>query len=185
MEIQERAKKYAEGKALESITEAIEKAYAKGFADGYQEGQNKKEPLIEDGVEYVDLGLPSGTKWSSGFIRNDNGLYKRYIYEEATMINIPTSEQFRELVAYCEWRNITDGSHLVSVKILGRNGNSITLQSEAYSLSVANLGDVPKFWVKSEGTFVPSTHRACCDCKGGYRSGTSFMGEKLPIMLVK
>ena len=77
MEIKEKAKSYAEGKALDSITAAIEHAYEEGYKDGYKDGVSNLEPLILQGnhedIEYVDLGLPSGTKWPSDYLRDKNG----------------------------------------------------------------------------------------------------------------
>ena len=69
MDINEKAKMYAEGKALDAITSAIEEAYANGYRDGYKDCFTKAdiEPpieIVEDGVEYIDLCLPSGKKWS-------------------------------------------------------------------------------------------------------------------------
>lgn len=185
MEIEERAKKYAEGKALEAITEAIERAYAKGFADGFEEGQNNKEPFIEDNVEYVDLGLPSGTKWSKEYIRGENNLFKRFTYDEAAMVNIPTSEQFQELVNCCNWKNIMDGNIVTSVKITGINGNYISLDQEFYSTYIGSNKEVPKFWIKTESNLSNGNFRLSLNLSSQHRVGYSFMGEKFPLMLVK
>lgn len=38
MNISEKSKEYAEGKALNAITTAIEEAYAEGYRTGYREG---------------------------------------------------------------------------------------------------------------------------------------------------
>ena len=56
-------------------------------------------------TEYVDLGLPSGTKWKTS---NETTGYARvfYSYDEAVSEfgnRLPTREQFEELRRYCSW----------------------------------------------------------------------------------
>ena len=70
--------------------------------------------------EYVDLGLPSGTLWKS---KNEKGMY--YTYDEAVSQfgdNLPSREQFEELIAFCTWE--WNGKGYV---VKGDNGNSIVL----------------------------------------------------------
>lgn len=69
MNIKEKSKLYAEEKALEAISTAIEQAYEAGYHDGLKHCENERLEVIKDGVEYVDLGLPSGTMWSSCCIK--------------------------------------------------------------------------------------------------------------------
>ena len=87
MNITEKSKEYAEGKAIDAISAAIEQAYADGYKDGYNEGLSSRDNFssneVEDGVEYADLGLPSGTKWAIDFLRDDKGKVKFLLYEEA------------------------------------------------------------------------------------------------------
>lgn len=70
--------------------------------------------------EYVDLGLPSGTKWKSsnekgGFITYDEAI-KKYGGK------LPTSEQWEELKGMCTWTWSSKG-----YKVTGPNGKFITL----------------------------------------------------------
>ena len=97
MDIKERAKQYAESKALEAITSAIEQAYADGYNDGLKHRENEELELIKEGVEYVDLGLPSGTLWSSTCIRDKSNIRRQLPYIEASKLSIPTKAQFLEL----------------------------------------------------------------------------------------
>ena len=75
-------------------------------------------------AEYLDMGLPSGTKWkSTNEMGNGTGLYG---YDEAVSLfgsNLPTLAQWQELSAYCtcEWQS--NGM----LKVTGNNGNSILL----------------------------------------------------------
>lgn len=66
---------------------------------------------------YVDLGLPSGTLWKD---ENEKGIV--YTYAEAMQEfgdNIPTNEQWKELMNVCQWSK--EG------KITGPSGESIVL----------------------------------------------------------
>ena len=87
MDIREKAKQYADGKALSAINAAIEEAYAEGYKAGYEDGYAKREEVnpivLNDGVEYVDLALPSGTKWSSCCLKRDDSSFKYFSNDEA------------------------------------------------------------------------------------------------------
>lgn len=75
---------------------------------------------------YVDLGLPSGTKWNAQNEPGDEeGFYK---YGEATDAfgdNVPTAEQWKELRGSAEW-TWTGGGYT----IVGPNGKSIFLPAQ-------------------------------------------------------
>lgn len=61
--------------------------------------QLKPQMLIHEG--YVDLGLPSGTLWKS-----KNEPFTDFTYTEAMDSfpgQIPTKEQWEELIKYCDW----------------------------------------------------------------------------------
>lgn len=74
--------------------------------------------------DYVDLGLPSGTLWSS---TNAGGNAAYYTYDEAINLfgdKLPTQQQYQELIALCKWKWQEDG-----YKVIGDNGNFIYLPS--------------------------------------------------------
>ena len=102
MDITEKAKSYAEGKALDAMTTAIEKAYASGYKDGYDDGYaNREKPESEvkyEDLKYVDLGLPSGTRWSDGYLKMTGGEVEVQMHFFAKHFNLPTKEQFQELI---------------------------------------------------------------------------------------
>ncbi len=80
---------------------------------------NIVQNLIEKMI-YVDLGLPSGTKWKS---LNEGGNNALYTYNEATSKfgnKLPTQEQYVELKNQCTWTYTGSG-----YKVVGPNGNSI------------------------------------------------------------
>ena len=79
--------------------------------------------------EYIDLGLPSGTKWKSTN-ENGNGI-GFYFFEEAVRIfgnQLPTKVQFEELKYYCTWT----WQNNESCKVTGTNGNFIILPAAGF-----------------------------------------------------
>lgn len=90
---------------------------------------------------WVDLDLPSGTKWKSV---NESGFYS---YEEAIENFgkfIPTKEQWLELRACCVWEWQEDG-----YRVTGNNGNSIFLPAEGlynYNRVIINRGMLGNYW---------------------------------------
>ena len=59
-----------------------------------------KEDVENDGVSYVDLGLPSGTLWKT---TNEDGFYNYDSAVETFGSKLPTSEQSDELRTHCQW----------------------------------------------------------------------------------
>lgn len=90
---------------------------------------------------YVNLGLPSGTLWKD---RNEAG---RYTYDEAVErfgLKLPSKDQFDELKDKCKW--IWIGK---SYKVIGPNGNSITLPAEGIKQcdgNIDNMGSNGNYW---------------------------------------
>lgn len=90
---------------------------------------------------WVDLDLPSGTKWKSV---NESGFYS---YESA--INnfgkyVPTKEQWQELRTFCVWTRQEDG-----YRVTGNNGNSIFLPAAGYrdcNDDVGTVGTYGYYW---------------------------------------
>lgn len=80
----------------------------------------------EGSLEYVDLGLPSGTLWKKS---NEGGDYALYTYNEARQFgnNLPTTQQLKELKSICTWSWTGNG-----YKVIGPNGNSIYLPAAGF-----------------------------------------------------
>lgn len=101
--------------------------------------------------EYVDLGLPSGTKWK---YRNEAGLYHIDVAMKKYADCLPTKEQFEEINSYCkvEWQG-------TGVIVTGPNGNRIFFpvnkierENSCYGeteLKLLNVGDY--FYYKPSG----------------------------------
>lgn len=97
--------------------------------------------LAMNAQSFVDLGLPSGTKWKT---QNQNGFYT---YDDAISKfgnRLPTKEQWEELTIECSWEWTGNG-----YKLIGPNGNSITLPAEGSLYgngSVENVGSYGFYW---------------------------------------
>lgn len=191
MNIHEKAKAYAEGKAIEAISQAIEQAYEAGYQEGYREGSEKQcneAPVVlqDDNTEYVDLGLPSGTLWSSDYLKEDGkNVYLPYC--QAVKYNIPTEEQFNELKTKCQIIAHYNGN-AGFYTIIGPNGNSIDCKIDVYY-----KGNVPtfntkvvSFWLKEEtenNERISKPYARLSECNRLIQY--FFSGFKLPIRLVR
>ena len=103
--------------------------------------------------EYVDLGLPSGTKWK--LVNEENAadsVYNFFTHDEAVDQfgnKLPTKEQYEELITSCSWTWKDNG-----YKVTGPNGDSIFLPATGYRSCFDHI--------LSEGSV------------GGYRSSTPY-----------
>lgn len=109
---------------------------------GCTEMENDDTPV----VEYVDLGLTSGTKWKSV---NEDSLY----HDLAEALDkfgdkMPTQQQMRELIAECTWTWVGDG-----YRVAGPNGKSITLPAAGLRDPNGN-----EFGIGTRGRYWSSTY---------------------------
>ncbi len=95
--------------------------------------------------EFVNLGLPSGTLWKS---QNESDLYSYNTAMATFGDNMPTSEQFEELMNSCHWV-----WQSVGFKVIGPNGNSIFMPAEGYRDCKGNYQEN-----ESIGSYWSSTH---------------------------
>lgn len=185
MDINERSKEYAEGKALSALNAAIEQAYRDGYNDGLKHLELERLEAIKEGVEYVDLDLPSGTLWSS--ICVSDGLNTRLLpYIEASKLSLPTKEQFEELISNCKYHEIMGVNSVDGVWFIGKTGNKITIP---YVEIMELFRGVKKlyFWLRDDND-SNNKERAgnhFGNTKHPFYTEKVFMGYKLPIMLVK
>ena len=191
----EKAKKYADGKVTEALSQVVVDAYMAGYNAGYQDGINKvaKDSIAED-IEYVDLGLPSGTLWSSDYVRTDNGNAVYVTKKNSVDYEIPTFEQWKELIDECKWKqmsekNWTEGGfyHWHDWAIcLGPNGNKVTFEKTGIyeATDCRTRTSEILFWLNNKEYF----HRNCASITLNdlnVDSENVFSGYKLPIRLVK
>ena len=77
------------------IQELLRKVYQQGYEDGIKSTQ--QESTLPGTIEYVDMGLPSGTKWAF--------LPQKMTYNDAiSKYQLPTEDQLSELFTNSEWR---------------------------------------------------------------------------------
>ena len=126
--------------ARETQHEILEKGNSESVLLG-----DEIEAGVQDQIEesdYIDLGLPSGSLWGC----TSEG--KLYDYESANRVfgrNLPTIEEFEELMQYCTWTWSGNGYY----KVVGRNGNSIVLPAEGWRNehgSVTLVGSDGGYW---------------------------------------
>lgn len=186
MNIIEKSKEYAKGKAFEAMTAAIEQAYADGYNDGMRHKENLILESIVDGVEYVDLDLPSRKMWSKTYVK-DKDIYSLMPYIEASKLNIPTKEDFDELCAYCaiDCSNVNKSE---GIRFTGKNGKTLIIPYlHVEEIKYDNYRLHFHFWLKDDEE-IENKNYAYNDVKDDNIVGNVakiFMGYKLPVMLVK
>jgi hypothetical protein len=140
--------------------------------------------LCECNTDYVDLGLPSGTLWSTDYEKGgDKILYVPH--NEALEYNLPTNEQCQELYNCCSFIfDVIEGK----ICCVGPNGKSIYFYSTGYK-EIGLDSTSPTicfFWIQRENK--EQIHNAAAI---GYNPSVwhdtrkIFSGFKLPIRLVK
>ena len=190
MNIKEKSREYAQGKALDAITAAIEQAYTDGYVAGYNDGasanntDNKNVVMIE-GVEYVDLGLKSKTLWAKDYLRDskNNILHLNY-YEAEKLWSIPSVNQFEELDNHCKKELITDNKGVVhGIRYRSLSNNAYIDLSYSYGIINKSISPLDSFafWLDSCG-YIDSGFGRFASIKGC----TSLKAEiALPVILVK
>lgn len=191
--LNERAANYAAEKTNELLAKAIAQAYADGYRDGLKDREEESSDSLETaGVEFVDLGLPSGTKWSTKLMNSDEDT--DYLpYAKAAVLGIPTREQVEELMNYCDLRaNRSEGGYFYGLYCLGNSGGEIYLDGANYK-----IGDELQytwgrfhiyFWIRddedgNQKNAVRITRFN--DGKPEMEIVKLFAGYKLPVMLVR
>lgn len=198
-EIKEIAANYAVEKTTEMMSQIVAQAFADGYRMGYKDREDEIPVDLRDGkTEFVDLGLPSGTLWSNDFEKLD-GKVVYQTYSEVENMSIPTEKQCKELFELCDWEyDISAGSMRTLKKItcIGPNGTHLEFRVKGFikiDKVVCESSD-SVFWIKTENCNTSERDAAIFSNRNekGIRGrifqkniGTSFMGYKLPIRLVK
>ena len=142
---EEMAQQFAEQNA-EDVKEMLRRAFLKGYN---QVALQTAHSISIDGVEYYDMGLPSGTLWSEP-LEKEKGRYEMMPYIEASKYDgLPTIEQWEELKNTCM---VHDN------EIIGITGKRITIEfyvaNSTYGCPPQRGEKVPDneawFWLKSE-----------------------------------
>lgn len=182
-ELREKANCYAE----ENVVSILKEAIAKSYADGYRDGFKDREEMIpvdlrNNTTEFVDLGLPSGTLWATDYEKeNENSLY--IPYDEANNFNLPTKEQWEELVTTCNWQIKHKDIYCV-----GPNGKYLNFTSTGLVIIEKNIDycDEVFFWIDyKEDSQWKTAARIYVTNKVNPTCCKEFCGYKLPIRQVR
>ncbi len=189
MDINERSKEYAEGRALSALNAAIEQAYKDGYNDGLKHLELERLEAIKEGVEYKDLKLKSGTLWSSSYVKDEIGFVRRIPFMEASQLSLPTEEDYKELFIECKVRYITQ-SNYQGVVFTGINGESVFIEytDDEGGQWRQGYAESFRFWLNENGEKDSEKKAAAIGllAKGPIpHIHSMFMGLRLPIMLVK
>jgi hypothetical protein len=191
IELTTKAEKYAVEKTNEVMVKAIAQAYADGYRDGYKDREEEIPVDLHDKkTEFVDLGLPSGTLWAKDYETDDNDKTIYLPYHTAEEYQLPTEEQWNELLEICRWKGeySSSGLFFYGVTCIGPNGNSIYLRSKGYVQDKEILYGGIYFWISDNGD--TNEKNAIHVSEGTKRIPEKeivnfFSGYKLPIRIVR
>ena len=197
-ELSKIATDYAAEKTNEVMTTAIAQAYVDGYRDGYKDREEEIPVDLRDNkTEYVDLGLPSGTLWAADY-EQKNGEILYLPYEDASNFQLPTKEQWKELLELCKWEFATvNNGELNKCYCIGPNGNIITFLAKGYvTVNSPRYTDQFFFWLYDSNDEVTDKDVAYVQAQYYYygnvksitelkkNSGKLFSGYSLPVRLV-
>lgn len=160
MDIKEKAQEYAQNKMQQVLNDAVAEAYMEGYKQGYEDCQAEIPQEVTTGdVEYVDLGLPSGTLWAKDYVKEDGEIL--YLpYKEAVKMSLPTKEQFDELYNICMWTSSKNDLNHLTMTCVGSNGNILSFNSSGkIEFTYIENIHVPYFWINdniSDDNSAPS-----------------------------
>ena len=191
VELKEKASSYAVENVLEILKEAFAKVYADGYRDGYKDREDEIPVDIRGNkTEYVDLGLPSGTLWSTDYERDGESiLFQPHIDTES--LSIPTREQWEELVDICKWEYDKPGS-FHEAYCIGPNGNILKFcLTGMIHVNKKKAEGKTYFWISEEKEGNEKSAVCIYDASQNEYHYTDkcvnsiFSGYKLPVRLVK
>lgn len=165
--LKEKANRYAE----ETVIKVLKEAFARVYSDGYRAGYLDREDeipvdLCGNKLEYIDLGLPSGTLWTSDYVRLDSEI-RIFPYNVAALLNIPTEDQWKELISKCRWEFKGHKEECMRhIICTGPNGNSIIFyktETQKEKESIDSFLPI-HFWINGNGEYI-SRHLVFLDCK--------------------
>ena len=194
MNILEQADKYAEGKANEAITKAIADAYIEGYKAGYKDREEEIPMELRDNkTEYIDLGLPSRTLWSTDYEELDRK-YLYLPYEKAEYLKIPTKEQWEELKTSCKWEyDFAYDYDFFCCRCVGPNGQILTFERTGRIITEGKVDHWEAFfWIEDDSDINEknSIHMFNYGKRFDKEIGRcdlymNFSGYKLPVRLVR
>lgn len=189
IELNVKASNYAEENVINALKETFAKAYADGYRDGYKDREEETPvALCDKKTEFVDLGLPSGTLWSTDYERDDNEIIL-LPHEKSSHLQIPSAEQWEELKNTCQWEFDTNGYYsLLEARCVGPNGNVLKFdRTGKKNISTFSNTEEVFFWVKDgkKGNEKNAVHIYSGVNRGQAVIEDFYSGYKLPIRLVR
>ena len=159
-ELENKAKIYAS----EKVNGLMAKVIAQAYMDGYQNGYSDRDMNIGESVptndktSVHDLGLPSGTQWTMGYLEDENEETKYLPYAKAAELALPSKEQVDELMEKCRWQGdfSSSGMTFYGAVCIGANGERISFNSYGYkederTVGAPNYGGGSAyFWIKDD-----------------------------------
>ena len=159
-ELENKAKIYAS----EKVNGLMAKVIAQAYMDGYQNGYSDRDKNIGESVptndktSVHDLGLPSGTQWTMGYLEDENEETKYLPYAKAAELALPSKEQVDELMEKCRWQGdfSSSGMTFYGAVCIGANGERISFNSYGYkederTVGAPNYGGGSAyFWIKDD-----------------------------------
>lgn len=132
--------------------------------------------------EYVDLGLPSGTKWKTV---NEKGYFK---YDDAVALfgkELPSKEQWEELKEKCKWVWVDgDGDIQSGYYVVGPNGKRIFLPAAGRDSKAFNfVGTDGYYWSSSLYDVYYAWYASFYS--GGVYMADNFRDDGLSVRLVR
>lgn len=184
-ELKELSANYATEKTNEMMFQIVAQAFADGYRMGYKDREDEIPVDLRDGkAEFVDLGLPSGTLWSTDYEKEgDEVKYLRF--SESLSYDIPTEKQWGELCETCRWERVLIGDTF-RIDCIGPKNKISFFPMGKITNELVIRPDLCYFWLndKSESLEKASAYT-------GYKNGvirsstTNYIGYKLPIRLVR
>ena len=184
-DIMEIAANYAEGKAKDALDKAIAQAYADGYREGYKDREDEiPVDLRNNKTEYIDLGLPSGTLWSTDYEKEGNEV-KYLRFSESLNYDIPTEKQWGELCDNCRWERTLIGD-TYRIDCIGPKNKISFFPKGKIENELVVRPDRCFFWLIDNGESPEKVSAYMGYHNGVIRSSTTnYIGYKLPIRLVK
>lgn len=181
------------------LIDSLKQAYLQGYNQALIDTQIS---INIDGVEYVDMGLPSGTLWSKEPLMSGKD-YRRFNYADAFNLPIPTIEQWKELCESCSFLGDQMVAQSPNCQRIRFNSSELTVRGEECDFKLGEF----KFWLKGDSNTVrlapsivyiiknPKYHNMRYDefkfndyptpLSHKIGDGKHFSGYKLPVFLVK
>ena len=184
-ELKELSANYATEKTNEMMSQIVAQAFADGYRMGYKDREDEIPVDLCDGnTDYVDLGLPSGTLWSTDYEKEgDEVKYMRF--SESLNYDIPTEKQWGELCENCRWERTLIGD-TYRIDCIGPKNKISFFPKGKIDNELVIRPNRCYFWLNDNSESLEKASAYTGYNNGVIRSSTTnYIGYKLPIRLVK